>query len=108
MARVFDFWRRPAGGNMCAASHRRPGGAIRALLKLAPKTAPRLGAGGEDQEIALERVQVGDRLRVRPGDGVLSLVGRVRRRRNICVGVVELFCGERAVAEVEETLAWVD
>ena len=46
------------------------GGAIRALLKLAPKTAHRLGAGGEDQEIALERVQVGDRLRVRPGDGV--------------------------------------
>jgi P-type Cu+ transporter len=46
------------------------GGAIRALLKLAPKTARRLTAGGEDQEVALEMVQVGDRLRVRPGDGV--------------------------------------
>src|SRR5271167_33671 len=46
------------------------GGAIRALLKLAPKTARRLTAGGEDQEVALEAVQVGDRLRVRPGDGV--------------------------------------
>ena len=46
------------------------GGAIRALLKLAPKTARRLKAGGEDEEVALELVQVGDRLRVRPGDGV--------------------------------------
>jgi Cu+-exporting ATPase len=46
------------------------GGAIRALLKLAPKIARRLRAGGDDEEVALERVQVGDRLRVRPGDGV--------------------------------------
>jgi len=46
------------------------GGAIRALLKLAPKTARRLKAGGEDEEVPLELVQVGDRLRVRPGDGV--------------------------------------
>ncbi len=46
------------------------GGAIRALLKLAPKTAHRLAAAGKDEEVALELVQVGDRLRVRPGDGV--------------------------------------
>jgi P-type Cu+ transporter len=46
------------------------GGAIRALLKLAPKTARRLRAAGDDEEVALELVQVGDRLRVRPGDGV--------------------------------------
>jgi len=46
------------------------GGAIRALLNLAPKTARRITAGGEDQEIPLATVQVGDRLRVRPGDGV--------------------------------------
>jgi Cu+-exporting ATPase len=46
------------------------GGAIRALLNLAPKTARRLREGGEDEEIALDRVRVGDRLRVRPGDGV--------------------------------------
>jgi P-type Cu+ transporter len=46
------------------------GGAIRALLNLAPKTARRLRDGGEDEEIALDQVQVGDRLRVRPGDGV--------------------------------------
>jgi P-type Cu+ transporter len=46
------------------------GGAIRALLKLAPKTARRLNADGLDEEVALELIQVGDRLRVRPGDGV--------------------------------------
>ncbi|HVA26890.1 MAG TPA: heavy metal translocating P-type ATPase [Candidatus Baltobacteraceae bacterium] len=46
------------------------GGAIRALLKLAPKTARRIAANGEDEEIPLSDVQVGDRLRVRPGDGV--------------------------------------
>ena len=46
------------------------GGAIRALLKLAPKTAHRLRPDGQDEEVALASVQVGDRLRVRPGDGV--------------------------------------
>jgi len=46
------------------------GGAIRALLKLAPKTAHRLKGGGEVEEVALELVQVGDHLRVRPGDGI--------------------------------------
>jgi P-type Cu+ transporter len=46
------------------------GGAIRALLKLAPKTARRLQAGGEDEDVVLELVQVGDRLRVRPGDAI--------------------------------------
>ncbi len=46
------------------------GGAIRALLKLAPKTARRLRTDGDDEDVALELVQVGDHLRVRPGDGV--------------------------------------
>lgn len=46
------------------------GGAIRALLKLAPKTARRLRADGTDEEMALDQVHVGDRLRVRPGDAV--------------------------------------
>jgi Cu+-exporting ATPase len=46
------------------------GGAIRALLNLAPKTAHRLRKGGEDEEIPVSDVQVGDRLRVRPGDGI--------------------------------------
>jgi Cu+-exporting ATPase len=46
------------------------GGAIRALLKLAPKTARRLRADGSDEEVALDQVHVGDRLRVRPGEAV--------------------------------------
>jgi Cu+-exporting ATPase len=48
----------------------RTGGAIRALLDLAPKTARRIRANGSDEEVALDEVQVGDRLRVRPGEAV--------------------------------------
>jgi Cu+-exporting ATPase len=46
------------------------GGAIRALLNLAPKTAHRLTSSGDDEVIPVDQVVVGDRLRVRPGDGV--------------------------------------
>ena len=46
------------------------GGAIRALLNLAPKTAHRLKEGATDEEVALENVQSGDKLRVRPGDSI--------------------------------------
>jgi Cu+-exporting ATPase len=48
----------------------RTGGAIRALLKLAPKTAHRIGADGAESEIPLEQSRVGDHLRVRPGERV--------------------------------------
>jgi Cu+-exporting ATPase len=46
------------------------GGAIRALLKLAPKKARRFRADGTDEEVPLDQVKVGDRLRVRPGEAV--------------------------------------
>ena len=46
------------------------GGAIRALLKLAPKTARRIRADGTDEEVPLDQIQVGDRLQVRPGEAV--------------------------------------
>ena len=46
------------------------GNAIRALLGLAPKTARRISADGEEQDVPLDQVQVGDRLRVRPGEKV--------------------------------------
>ncbi|MFQ8433128.1 heavy metal translocating P-type ATPase [Amaricoccus sp. W119] len=46
------------------------GGAIRALLDLAPKTARRIKADGSDEEVGLDAVEVGDRLRVRPGEKV--------------------------------------
>jgi Cu+-exporting ATPase len=45
-------------------------GAIKALLDLTPKTARRLLDDGNEEEVTLDRVQVGDRLRVRPGDQV--------------------------------------
>jgi Cu+-exporting ATPase len=51
-------------------AHERTGGAIRALLNLAPRTARRLREDGSDEEIALEEVGVGNRLRVRPGEAV--------------------------------------
>jgi Cu+-exporting ATPase len=44
------------------------GGAIRALLNLAPKTARRISADGHDEDVALDLIRVGDRLRVRPGE----------------------------------------
>jgi len=48
----------------------RTGAAIKALLGLAPKTARRLSADGSEQDVPLDQVQVGDRLRVRPGEKV--------------------------------------
>jgi Cu+-exporting ATPase len=44
--------------------------AIRALLGLAPKTAKRLDDNGGEADVPLDQVQVGDRLRVRPGEKV--------------------------------------
>ena len=51
--------------------------AIKALLGLAPKTARRIASDGQEQDVDLNQIQVGDRLRVRPGervptDGVLT------------------------------------
>ncbi|MHA7838775.1 MAG: heavy metal translocating P-type ATPase, partial [bacterium] len=48
----------------------RTGAAIRALLGLAPKTARRVHEDGTEEDVPLESVRVGDRLRVRPGEKV--------------------------------------
>ncbi len=45
-------------------------GAIRALIDLAPKTARRVKADGNDEDVPLDAVVVGDQLRVRPGEKV--------------------------------------
>ena len=45
-------------------------GAIKALLRLAPKTARRIAANGDEEEVSLDAIIVGDRLRVRPGEKV--------------------------------------
>jgi Cu+-exporting ATPase len=46
------------------------GSAIKALLGLAPKTARRVAADGHEQDVPLDQVQVGDLLRVRPGEKI--------------------------------------
>ncbi|MBL8670750.1 MAG: copper-translocating P-type ATPase [Alphaproteobacteria bacterium] len=56
-------------------------GAIRALLDLSPKQARRLLADGGEEEVPLDRIAVGDRLRVRPGESV-PVDGIVREGRS--------------------------
>ena len=46
------------------------GAAIRALLGMAPKTARRINEDGSEEDVPLENVKVGDRLRVRPGEKI--------------------------------------
>ncbi|HET9795038.1 MAG TPA: heavy metal translocating P-type ATPase [Thermoanaerobaculia bacterium] len=45
-------------------------GAIRGLLALAPKTARRVAAGGREEDVPVEAIAAGDRLRIRPGERV--------------------------------------
>jgi len=54
----------------------RTGAAIKALLGLAPKTARRVEEDGTEHDIPLEQIEVGDRLRVRPGEKI-PVDGRV-------------------------------
>ena len=51
-------------------ARRQTSSAIKALLNLNPKTARRLRPDGSDEEIPLDHIKRGDRLRVRPGDRV--------------------------------------
>ncbi|MBV9531672.1 MAG: cadmium-translocating P-type ATPase, partial [Bradyrhizobium sp.] len=65
-------------------------GAIKALLKLAPKTARCLDSEGAEHEVEIETISVGDRLRVRPGekipvDGVI-LEGRSAIDQSLVTG----------------------
>ena len=58
------------GQLMELGARERTGTAIRALLDMAAKTARVIRDDGEEEEVPLEDVKVGDRLRVRPGDKV--------------------------------------
>jgi Cu+-exporting ATPase len=78
--------------------------AIRALLRLAPPTARRLRPDGTEEEVPLDRVQVGDRLRVRPGDKIpvdgAVLEGRSSMDESMVTGEpipVEKTPGSRAI-----------
>ncbi|MCP5327042.1 MAG: heavy metal translocating P-type ATPase [Steroidobacteraceae bacterium] len=59
----------------------RTGAALRQLLGLAPQRASRLHADGSEEEVAIESVAVGDRLRVRPGER-LPVDGRIVEGRS--------------------------
>ena len=65
-------------------------GAIKALLRLAPKTARRIGEDGGDHEVEIDSLKVGDRLRVRPGEKVpvdgLILEGRSSLDESLVTG----------------------
>jgi Cu+-exporting ATPase len=54
----------------------RTGAAIKALLGLAPKTARRVSSSGDEEDVPIESIQPGDRLRIRPGEKV-PVDGRV-------------------------------
>ena len=58
------------GQIMELSARERTGDAIRSLLRLAPKTARRLGVDGAEQDVDLDAVKPGDRLRVRPGEAI--------------------------------------
>jgi len=51
-------------------ARQRTSGAIKALLNLAPKSARRVRDDGSDEDVTLDLIHVGDRLRVRPGEKV--------------------------------------
>jgi Cu+-exporting ATPase len=51
-------------------ARQRTSGAIRALLNLAPQQAHRIAANGSEEDVSVSDVQVGDRLRVRPGERI--------------------------------------
>jgi Cu+-exporting ATPase len=65
-------------------------GAIKALLDLAPKSARRIRDDGSDEDVPLDRVLVGDRLRVRPGEKVpvdgIVLEGRIAIDESLVTG----------------------
>jgi len=63
-------------------ARRSTSGAIRALLGLAAKTARRIAPDGSESDVAIEDVQAGDRLRVRPGEKV-PVDGRVIEGRTV-------------------------
>ncbi|MGQ0553379.1 MAG: heavy metal translocating P-type ATPase [Planctomycetota bacterium] len=59
-----------AGQVLEVRARRATGGAIRALLDLAPRTARRLRPDGSEEDVALAAVAIGDPLRVRPGESI--------------------------------------
>ena len=70
----------------------RTGAVTKALLGLTPKTARRVSISGEEEDVPIEEIQPGDRLRIRPGEKVPvekqandQVVGTTRRERLPCL-----------------------
>ena len=61
----------------------RTSNAIRALLELAPNTARRIDANGNEDDVPLGKIQIGDRLRVRPGEKIPIDGTVVKGRSNV-------------------------
>ena len=88
----------------------RTGAAIRALLGLAPKTARRVDADGNERDVPLEHVHPGDLLRVRPGekvpvDGVV-VEGSTNVDESMVTGEplpVEKAAGDRLIGATQNT-----
>jgi Cu+-exporting ATPase len=85
-------------------ARRRTGAAIRALLGLAPKTARRIRDDGGEEDVPLDRVKPGDRLRVRPGEKIpvdgIVLEGRSALDESMITGEpipVEKGSGDRII-----------
>jgi P-type Cu+ transporter len=95
-------------------ARRRTREALRALLQLAPVTARRIGADGTEEDVPLERLEVGDRLRVRPGeriptDGVV-MEGASSVDQSMISGEplpVEKRAGEAVVGGTVNGLGWL-
>ena len=91
-------------------ARRSTSGAIKALLGLAPKTARLVREDGHEEDIPLEHVQIGDRLRVRPGekvpvDGIL-IEGRSSVDESMITGEpmpVEKNAGDRVIGATVNT-----
>jgi Cu+-exporting ATPase len=62
-------------------ARRQTGGAIRELLELTPATARRLRDDGSDEDVSIEQLSMGDRVRIRPGDKV-PIDGKVAEGRS--------------------------
>ncbi len=91
-------------------ARRRTGEAIRALLGLAPKTARRLRDDGGEEDVPLDAVKPGDRLRVRPGEKLpvdaLVLEGRSALDESMLTGEpipVEKHPGDRVMGATVNT-----
>ncbi|HSH09946.1 MAG TPA: copper-translocating P-type ATPase, partial [Oceanipulchritudo sp.] len=98
-----------------ARARRQTGRAIQSLLNLAAKTAHRLGENGREEDVPIELLQVGDRLRVRPGEKVpldgTVIEGKSRVDESMITGEpvpVEKTVGDKVIgATVNQTGSFV-